>query len=207
VKVAAGASALEEAEELEPVSPRLPNDDPPPTLNSRIVGDFPQILSEFMRKRFVLLWRGSRDGFGAAQFHAKCDGHPNTITFISDIAENVFGGFTPSEWEGGTSKIVKTKASPGSFLFSIKNPQNCPGMFPLKEEQEDFAIACAAEYGPVFGYGPPDIFVADNCNQNGNSYTRAFGTNYKNATGIDKYFMTGTEKFKVFEIEVFEIKD
>jgi hypothetical protein len=45
------------------------------------------------------MWRGNRDSFGAAEFHLRCDGRANTLTVISDIDENVFGGFTPVEWE------------------------------------------------------------------------------------------------------------
>jgi hypothetical protein len=42
----------------------------------------PGISAEYRVKRFTLLWRGSRDGFGAREFHARCDGHAPTLTLI-----------------------------------------------------------------------------------------------------------------------------
>jgi hypothetical protein len=38
------------------------------------------LFDEFRRKCFNLLWRVSRDGFTAKQFHRRCDGRPNTLT-------------------------------------------------------------------------------------------------------------------------------
>jgi hypothetical protein len=66
---------------------------------SLIVADFPVLFAELHRKRFALLWRGSRDGFRARDFHGRCDGHAPTLTLIQDTAGNIFGGFTPVEWE------------------------------------------------------------------------------------------------------------
>jgi archaellum component FlaC len=72
---------------------------PPPTpalaFDSLIVPQFPPLFEEFRAKRFNLLWRGSRDGFTAQEFHRRCDGRANTLTLISDTDGNVFGGFTP----------------------------------------------------------------------------------------------------------------
>jgi hypothetical protein len=50
-------------------------------------------------KCFNLLWRGSRDEFTAEAFHRRCNRHANTLTLILDSGGNVFGGFTPVEWE------------------------------------------------------------------------------------------------------------
>jgi hypothetical protein len=41
------------------------------------------------------------DAFRANQFHRRCDGHANTLTVILDTKGNIFGGFTPVEWESG----------------------------------------------------------------------------------------------------------
>jgi hypothetical protein len=40
--------------------------------------DCPALFAEFHGKRFALPWRGSRDGFGARDFHDRCDGHAPT---------------------------------------------------------------------------------------------------------------------------------
>jgi hypothetical protein len=77
------------------VADRLLNPPPPPGFDSLIASDFPLLFEEFRAKRFNLLWRGSRDGFTAQEFHLRCDGRANTLTLISDTDGNVFGGFTP----------------------------------------------------------------------------------------------------------------
>jgi hypothetical protein len=45
---------------------------------------------------FEMLWRGSRDDFGARDFHSRWDGHAHMMTLIQDLNRNIFGGFTPS---------------------------------------------------------------------------------------------------------------
>jgi hypothetical protein len=95
-------------------------------LDSLAMDDFPAIFEDFKDKKFTLLWRGSRDGFKAEQFHRRCDGHANTLVVILDTDGNIFGGFTPVKWE--SSKNGKDKADPSqkSFLFTLKNPHNFP---------------------------------------------------------------------------------
>jgi hypothetical protein len=133
---------------------------PPGQLDSLIISGFPAIFAEFRGKRFINLWRGSRDGFGASDFHGRCDGHANTLTVILDTNGNIFGGFTPVEWEsrvsngkwGDTNNCWKGDESQKSFLFTLKNPQNvAPRRFALKAEKRHAAIYCNSERGPHFG--------------------------------------------------------
>jgi hypothetical protein len=175
-----------------------------PGWNSAIVPDFPKLFEDFKKKRFTLLWRGSRDGFNPCDFHSRCDGHPNTLTVILDTKGNIFGGFTPVEWESRRKRPYR-KADPSlkSFLFTLKNPHNVPARrFALKPEKRKEAIQCWFAWGPNFC----DIGVYDNCNANTDSYTSHFGDHYTNDTGLDgKTFFTGSGGFRVKEIEVFEI--
>jgi hypothetical protein len=183
---------------------------PPPRLGSLIVSDFPEIFEEFREKKFTLLWRGGRDGFGGRDFHSRCDGHANTLVVILDTDGNIFGGYTPVEWESrapnsnwDNSNCFKADPSLKSFLFTLKNPHNFPARrFALKAEKKDEAIFCNSSCGPYFGN---DIGVSDNCNKNTGSHTW-LGPSYTNDTGLrGKTFFTGSESFQVKEIEVFEI--
>jgi hypothetical protein len=88
---------------------------------SLIIADFPALFAEFGGKRFTLLWRGSSDGFGAGNFHGRCDGHAPTLTLIQDTKGSIFGGFTPAEWESPASWKRKADPSLKSFLFTLKN--------------------------------------------------------------------------------------
>jgi hypothetical protein len=171
-------------------------------IDSLIISDFPTIFTEFRGKIFRLLWRGSRDGFGASDFHSRCDGHTNTLTIIADTKGNVFGGFTPVAWES-CGKALKGDGSRKSFLYTLRNPHNVPARrFALKEDAIEKAIWCDSEGGPNFG----DIGVFDNCNENQISGTYGFGYSYTNDTGLEgNKFFTGAQNFRVKEIEVFEI--
>jgi hypothetical protein len=108
---------------------------PPSGWSSEIVPDFPRLFEDFKQKQFTLLWRGSRDGFGACAFHRRCDGYQNTLTVIVDTDGNIFGGFTPVEWDltrrrGHSSNPFdlgwRQDRSMKSFVFTLKNPQNVP---------------------------------------------------------------------------------
>jgi hypothetical protein len=167
-------------------------------------------FTEFRGKRFSLLWRGSRDGFGAEAFHGRCDGHANTLTVILDTKGNIFGGFTPVEWESRVwngksaeeSNCWKADDSLKSFLFTLKNPHNIAARrFALAAEEKHEAINCCSALGPAFGGG------YDNCSANAESYT-GFGGTYTNDPGLEgETFFTGSEDFTVKEIEVFESAD
>jgi hypothetical protein len=176
---------------------------PPAGFTSLIVAEFPVLFNEFRRKRFTLLWRGSRDGFGADAFHDRCDGHANTLTFIKDTEGNIFGGFTPLEW--ASSNGYKADQSLKSFIFTLKNPHDFPARkFALRAEGKNSAIYVVSGMGPHFW----DIVVSDICNAGAFNYTSNFGRTYANDTGIDKVrFFTGHGYFTVKEIEVFEIID
>jgi hypothetical protein len=176
---------------------------------SLIVADFPALFAEFRGKRFTLLWRGSRDGFRATTFHGRCDGHANTLTLIEDTAGNIFGGFTPVEWESRKydTKSASFKGDPSlkSFLFTLKNPHIFPASkFALKAEEKNAAIHCASSEGPNFR----DIGVCGNCNAKADSSTFYFGYSYAEDTRLrGRTFFTCSWKFTVREIEVFEITD
>jgi hypothetical protein len=176
-------------------------------LDSLIVSSFPPIFDEFRGKRFVLLWRGSGDRFGARDFHGRCDGHANTLTLILDTGGNVFGGFTPLEWESLSSYKFKCDDSLKSFLFMLKNPHNTPARkFALMADQKHSAILCHSSCGPAFG-DTDGIYVRDNCNANTDSFT-GLGVAYTNGTALrGEVVFTGSRDFQVREIEVFEITD
>jgi hypothetical protein len=175
------------------------------SFDSRIISDFPEMFAEFRVKRVSLLWRGSRDGFKAQEFHGRCDGHANTLTVILDTKGNIFGGFTPLEWESRTMHHWKADDSLKSFLFTLKNPHNMPARrFALKAEEKHEAIWCDSNWGPWF-YA---LGVYDNCNSNSHNRADDWENAYTNDTGLNgKTFLTGSGNFQVQEIEVFEITD
>jgi hypothetical protein len=174
----------------------------PATFDSLIISDFPDIFAEFQGKRFLLLCRGSRDGFRDRDLHRCCDGHANTLTVVLDTNWNVFGGFTPVKWDSGSG----SKADDGrkSFVFTLENPHNIPARrFALQAEKKWRAIGCDSGSGSWFS----GMRVSDACNTNTSSIT-FLGIAYTNDTGLDeKAVFTGSWYFQVKEIEVFEITE
>ncbi len=81
-------------------------------------------LCEFsLKDKWSLLYRGTRDGFAAANFHSKCDAHKNTLTIIkAHRTSYIFGGFTSSDWDSSSG----CKIDPNAFLFSLTNKDNQP---------------------------------------------------------------------------------
>jgi hypothetical protein len=131
---------------------------------------------------------------------------------IADTDGNVFGGFTPVEWQNNC--WWKGDDRLRSFLFTLRNPHSVlPRKFALRAEKKQDAIYCCSysrpDFGPTFGDGC-DILVSDGCNANKTTHTR-IGTHwsdcvYANDTAFEDFFM-GAEKFTVKEIEIFEIAD
>ena len=89
-----------------------------------------------------------------------------------------------------------------SFIFSLLDKE---GLAPFKSivTNTSFSIYRGSSYGPTFG-GGHDIYIADNANQNANSYTN-FGTSYSLPNKVtDGYtILAGTRYFSPDEVEVF----
>jgi hypothetical protein len=175
-----------------------------------IISAFPAIFADFRGKRYSLLWRGSRDGFGARDFHGRCDGHANTLTVILDTEGNIFGGFTPVEWESRRpisesdwSNCNLADPSLKSFLFTLTNPHKIPSRrFALMAEAKGRAIQADGNDGPNFN----DIYISNKCNASTDNASVVGHSVYTNDTGLDgRMVFTGSYNFQVKEIEVFEI--
>ena len=70
-------------------------------------------------KDIKLLYRASKDGDGK-EFHTKCDGKQNTVTFVKTVNNRKFGGFANREWNSNNICYQDQNA----FLFSIDNNES-----------------------------------------------------------------------------------
>jgi hypothetical protein len=158
------------------------------------------LLCEFpIRQKWNLIYRASKDGFEATNFHSKCDNKPNTLTIIKSTNDNVFGGYTEQKW----NQIVYYKDDPNSFLFSLINKLNKPKKIKWSKNN---GICCSISNSPVFG-GGHDLCIADKSNTNTNScsnlglfYTHS---DYEYESNEAKSFLAGSFNFQVSEIEVY----
>jgi hypothetical protein len=157
---------------------------------------------EFLQRCFtiryvwILLYRGTRDGFSASTFHSRCNRSGSTISVVKSSSGYIFGGYNPNSWESSGNF---QKAS-GSFLFSLTNPWNIPpARFPWHHGHGPLG---KRNYGPTFG-GGHDLHISDNCNSNNDSYTN-FPCSY-HSNGIGTIRFTESKYFTVSEIEVFRL--
>jgi hypothetical protein len=171
------------------------------SIESIIINHCQVILNEFKDQKWILLSRGSRDGFRGSNFHEKCDNQSNTLTLIETTKEFIFGGFAPVSWD--SSCQWKSDDTKKSFLFTLKNPRNSESR-KFMISNTSCATYCSSRHGPIFGTGH-NIRVDDNCNTSTSQYTN-LGGSYVNDTGIvGKQVFTGEQNFTVKDIEVFQI--
>ena len=57
-------------------------------------------------KKYELLFRGSRDGFGAAEFHKRCDNKGATVVLVKTTTNHVFGGFAHTPWTSDYKSVA-----------------------------------------------------------------------------------------------------
>ena len=63
-------------------------------------------------QEWQLLYRASKDGFSAASFHTKCDGHSPTLTVV--LVSNI--------WSAPIVEIIMLKKAHGIVFFLISMP-------------------------------------------------------------------------------------
>eukprot|EP00479_Gromia_sphaerica_P007858 TRINITY_DN278_c0_g1_i1.p1 TRINITY_DN278_c0_g1~~TRINITY_DN278_c0_g1_i1.p1 ORF type:complete len:138 (-),score=15.66 TRINITY_DN278_c0_g1_i1:361-774(-) len=82
---------------------------------------FKDILDTFMNANptWTLLYRSSRDGATAKNFHEGCDGKSPTITLIKVKGKpHIFGGYSPKPWRSIQSSSQNVyQQSDTAFIF------------------------------------------------------------------------------------------
>ena len=166
-------------------------------LRSFLPSDFTE-----MRLRFKLLYRGSRDGMTATDFHRMCDGKDNTLSVIKDTNGNVFGGFADKAW-GTQSQWIKSEKS---FLFSLKSSwEKEVTKFPVNT-RDQHSLYHEASYMCAFGNG--DLHVVASSNY-GNACSMNIGTSYQNPSRAHSHHYGNSchRNFQLNEIEVYQVSE
>ena len=157
-------------------------------------------------RNWSLLYRGSRDGFGASDFHSHCDNKPNTLIIVKSENGNIFGGFTSIQWK--SSETPSWEYDKKAFIFSLLNKENRPLIFEHSSSDKN-SIGSHSKYGPVFGLGN-DICISDNSITNTTSHSNLGATYTHPEFPFDsekaKTILAGSIYFKVQEIEVFQLQ-
>uniref|UniRef100_A0A0G4H9E9 TLDc domain-containing protein n=1 Tax=Chromera velia CCMP2878 TaxID=1169474 RepID=A0A0G4H9E9_9ALVE len=111
-------------------------------------------LSAWYGRDWRLLYRGTRDGMTASDFHRHCDNKGSTLSVFLR-GPFIFGGFSSvswsSEWHLGWGNYERRddKAS----LFSLVSPHSSASPVQLKvaEQKADKAVYLCKNWGPDFG--------------------------------------------------------
>jgi hypothetical protein len=160
--------------------------------------DLIQLCEFSLKDKWTLLYRGSRDGFGAADFHSKCDFHKNTLTILKAKGSSyIFGGFVSVHWDGSSG----WKSDPNSFLFSLTNKDNQPSK--IRQKSTNYSILCNSGYGPTFGSGF-DLQICNSANTTTGSYSY-LGVSYEHPQPSQgRSYLAGSQYFQLSEIEVYQ---
>ena len=113
------------------------------------------------QKIMRILWRGSRDGYGADKFHGRCDNKGKTLTVVQTTNGQVFGAFTDISW---TSIKGYKSGSKQSFLFLVLEDKNTA----IGKCRD---TCCEVYHYSGLGPGFGGLAIYDNCDQNRDSWS------------------------------------
>ena len=136
---------------------------------------------------FKLIFRKSRDGSKASDFHKYCDNQGPNLCLIQTSKNDVFGGYTSFSWENSPLHISYNSA----FIFSLDL------MKKYTKFKGENTVYSNNSYGPCFGEGGGDLYLNDNLNS---GYIHA-GNILKNCEltkGEEGDFIT--KEFEVYKI-------
>ena len=139
--------------------------------------------------KYKLLYRASKDGDKASDFHRLCDNIGPTLTIGKTPGNYIFGGFTKAKWE-----MKKEIPDSDAFVFSLNQKKK----FDSKNKKN--SISNQNDYGPIFGDGSYAIDIKNNILSTKNHWSNPTNSYGKNL-GLteDKYF-------SVVELEVFLVE-
>lgn len=158
---------------------------------------FNAITTMLPNRQFVLLWRGTRDGFGANVFHSKCDNQGATFLVFKSNTGYIATAYNSVPW---TSQAGYSFASSGAnWLNNLENPGgtiSTSRAYNTKSPQHSTYNHIV--YGPTFG-GGHDLYIPNFPNSN-SGYTNPWAYDgFSNTTMFGSY-----NTWKLVEIEVYK---
>ena len=154
---------------------------------------------------FKLIYRATRDGDDASDFHKRCDEIGPNVTLVKSEKNKRFGGFTFCNWSIPQKYLEKMKSNAGilkqdqySFCFSL----DLKKMYYHDDRKgKEDAIFCSSKFGPTFC---SNIFAINNNMLTKGGYCTRKKTSCFKGQSKD-YEISGEKSFNIKELEVFEI--
>ncbi|GBC09947.1 hypothetical protein RclHR1_09220003 [Rhizophagus clarus] len=163
--------------------------------------NFSYLRELYLPYKFVLLLRGSRDGFSPRKFHELCDNKPNTIVFIKVKGTGeILGGHNPSIWRssGGWNQSYY------SFIFSFKDKDNIKDSILSRIKIIDKALYYYDFCGPSFGGSDLSLSV---CRFNFRANpSKEYDDNICKQFNYEKSIRDTEDHFCIEDYEVFQIR-
>jgi len=114
---------------------------------SAIIGDPEQakyLSTLFEAQEIILLYRASRDGWKASDFHRHCNGKGRTLILIKTSRGVVCGGYTTVPW--ANSLLTSNKYDTQAFLFTLSKKK----MAVYRPRKPEKAVTHGTLHGPWF---------------------------------------------------------
>ena len=154
-----------------------------------------------------LIYRATRDGDMAQNFHEHCDNKQGGVLIVIQTDKNIkFGGFSDAAWTSYTNPMEKTSGKNVcgniNFLYQVNNRKK----FALTNYTKILTgIFCRADVGPCFGELGEDIWIK------GRNFLTYGGLVHKDkdngrtcSYNTNDYELTNGERvFKIKELEAF----
>jgi hypothetical protein len=138
----------------------------------------------------------SKNGSSSDDFHEYCDNKGPTLTLIKTKKNQIFGGFTPLNWNKGLCKGIKDPSNQ-TFIFSLDLFKKFDMI-----DKEKLAIKNYSSYGPTFGAS--DIELAKNM-KNGKCFANTC-CNFLSNYNIELIGEKGNSiSFQTDELEVYKV--
>eukprot|EP01099_Mayorella_cantabrigiensis_P008748 TRINITY_DN840_c1_g1_i5.p1 TRINITY_DN840_c1_g1~~TRINITY_DN840_c1_g1_i5.p1 ORF type:complete len:352 (+),score=94.11 TRINITY_DN840_c1_g1_i5:449-1504(+) len=142
-------------------------------------------------KKTTLLFRGSRDGMTASDFHKNCDGQGATVVLFGTSTGRRGGGYTHISWSSGGGDVVDREGK--CFIFSLDHQSKHK-----YKVGSGRAIANYSWHGPIFGSGS-DFWLLKKSQNAG--YSKPGSFELPNDTHL-----TGSPSFQLSDVEVWKIE-
>eukprot|EP00026_Physarum_polycephalum_P010144 Phypoly_transcript_10296.p1 GENE.Phypoly_transcript_10296~~Phypoly_transcript_10296.p1 ORF type:complete len:422 (+),score=81.02 Phypoly_transcript_10296:54-1268(+) len=158
------------------------------------------------KSHFMLLYKGSKDGFSPEIYHEKCDARGALLTLILSNENHLFGGYMPTMIDHASpGQTERHTIHPDSFLFTLTNPHNLPPTtFPMVPGNWPTLYTPFEHVHMGWGRWGYDLALSASPNTDNKSYI-GFPFAFQDTTGRGKLTFTGGEYFTVRDIEVYAV--
>lgn len=180
------------------------------TIDSRIIKDknIVKMIKHWIQPDFEvnlkLIYRATRDGDSATNFHQKCDNKSPTITIIKTEKGRIIGGYTTIPWIKEDNYFIEDK---DAFIFSIDSKEKYDikrqlGKYYAVYHNNSYFCCC-------FGFHGNDLAVGNNFLKGKNSYCCGKGDTYFSFETDNNKILGSNDKgkimFKIAELEMYKI--